>query len=87
MALDKSIYGIRSGITDSDSYDIISNIDNEDYKLNGKLQKLFIGGNMINVILPNNINHKEIKDKIIEIFKSDIGIVRFVMKDGDVSCK
>lgn len=89
MALDKSIYGIRSGITDSDSYDIISNMDDVkfDFKLNGKLQKLFTGGNMINIVLPNNISHKEVKDKIIDVFKSDIGIVRFVVKDGDISCK
>jgi len=89
MALDKSIYGIRSGITDSDCYDIISNIEEvkDNLKLNGKLQKLVAGGNMINIVVPSSVSHKDVKDKIIEIFKSDLGFVHFIMKDGDILCK
>lgn len=82
MALDKAIYGIKN---DNNHYDLISNLDviKDDFEKIGKIQKLFTGGNVIEIQL-KNINQKKLLE-IIENCQNNVCFIRF--KNKEKICK
>lgn len=74
MTLDKSIYGIRKGITEAKQYDLVNNLVKDDYEKIKQIQKLFVGGNILE--LPN----KKVKETLLKHKENDIGIVKFICK-------
>ena len=84
MALDKTIYGIKKGITDKSCYDLVSNnkiIKNDLSKLS-IIEKLFIGGNLIEKEIKENITYKKFIYTIDEMLDNNIGLIKFVRNTG-----
>lgn len=86
MALDKAIYGINKNITEDSKYDSISNLPiiKNDYKKQSILQKLFTGGNMLEINLPANASIKKVLEIINDLIINDVGVVKIKLgKKGD----
>ena len=84
MALDKSIYGIKKGITDKYCYELVSNskiLKNDVSKLSN-IEKLFIGGNLIEKEIKENITYKKFIYIIEEMLDNNIGLIKFVRNTG-----
>lgn len=86
MELDKSIYGIRKGITDKECYSRLDsmfgfkNTLEEDLSCLGKYQKLLTGGNLVRIVLPRSIKCKEILNLINLAKQRDVGFIKFELK-------
>ena len=85
MALDKAIYGINKNITEDSKYDLISNLSiiKEDYKKQSILQKLFIGGNLLEINIPANSSEKRIVNLLENLIDSDIGSIKIKVGKKD----
>lgn len=83
MELDKSIYGIRKGITDSDCYSRIDSLfdfqnnKEDDFSYMGKYQQLLTGGNLFKFNLTKSTKPKDVLKIIDYILEYDIGFVKF----------
>lgn len=83
MELDKSIYGIRKGITDKDHYSRIDSlfkfkgnlVDDLDYI--GRYQKLLTGGNLVKIKLSKSNKQKDVLNIINHLFDYDVGFIKF----------
>lgn len=78
IAIDKSIYGIRSNITDKNNYELLDSfkIINSNYEKMSEIQKLFNNGWLITINLPNNITNKKVIDQIKQLIACDVGFVK-----------
>ncbi len=85
MALDKAIYGINKNITEDSKYDLISNLGviKEDYKKQATFQKLFIGGNLLEINLPAHTSEKRLLNLIEDLIDSDIGLIKIKVGKKD----
>lgn len=74
-ALDKAIYGINK---DKDIYDLISNLPSlkNDYKKLGYIQRLFSGGNVVEIKILPSISQKKFKELITDLIDNDVGFVK-----------
>lgn len=83
IELDKAIYGIKKGITDSDTYRRIDSLFSfkkdikSDFNYIGKYQKLLSGGNLIKIPLSNSVKEKDILEIINLALDRDVGFIRF----------
>ena len=88
MELDKSIYGIKKGITDKSHYSRIDNMFEfescleEDLKYIGKYQKLLTGGNLVKIKLSKSIKIKELTNLINLAKENDVGFIKFELKNS-----
>lgn len=89
IAFDKAIYGIKKGITEAPKYDLISNLPaiKEDYNKLSKLEMLFKGGNLIEIIPPKNATPNKIKNTIEKIYKSNVQFVLFTKEGWYERCR
>ena len=84
MALDKSIYGIRKGITDKEYYDIITNIKGlkNDYEKVGEITSLLKGGCIYTKEMKDNMTYKKFLVLLNDIIDNKIGIIKFIRSSG-----
>jgi len=86
MELDKSIYGIKKGITDKEYYGRIDNLFDfkkelsNDLKYIGKYQKMLSGGNLVKVTLSKNVVINDILKIIMTSLESDVGFLKFEVR-------
>ena len=84
MALDKAIYGINKNITeDSNMILFLIFLLLEDYKKQSILQKLFIGGNLLEINIPANSSEKRIVNLLENLIDSDIGSIKIKVGKKD----
>ena len=86
MALDKAIYGINKNVTEENKYDLVSNLlaIKNDYKKQAQLQKLFIGGNLLEINLPANSSLKKVLELLNDLIVSDLGLIKIKLgKKGE----
>ncbi|MDD2505225.1 MAG: anaerobic ribonucleoside-triphosphate reductase, partial [Bacilli bacterium] len=78
MALDKAVYGINKNVTEDSKYDLISNFSSikNDYLKQAEIQRLFSGGNSLEIILPDKTSCKKILYLINELAKKDISFAK-----------
>ncbi len=74
MKLDKTIYGIKKGITEKCKYDLVLDEYKSDYDKCGEIQKHLSGGCLLNIVL-NDTSISKIEKLLIELEKRDIGFV------------
>ena len=84
MALDKSIYGIRKGVTDKKKHELISNIKylSRDYNKLATISNLFIGGNLIIKELNSNVSFKKFGEMVNNMFNEKIMLIKFIRSTG-----
>ncbi|MDD4187573.1 MAG: anaerobic ribonucleoside-triphosphate reductase [Bacilli bacterium] len=83
MALDKAIYGIKKGATEDEKYSLVATLFKDDYKKQGIVQKLFNGGNLLEIKIPAKTSSKKVTELIKNLQKSDIGNVKISIRSRD----
>ena len=84
MGLDKSIYGIKKGITDREEYDLLINSKclKNDYERIGKVFRNLSGGNMMIKEINEHLTYKKFMIYIQDIIDNKIGFVSFRRNTG-----
>lgn len=88
IELDKSLYGIKKGITDKTYYSRIDsmfefkNSLEEDLNYIGRYQKLLTGGNLVKIKVSKNIKFKEMTNLINLAKENDVGFIKFELKNS-----
>lgn len=88
IELDKSLYGIKKGITDKTYYSRIDsmfefkNSLEEDLNYIGRYQKLLTGGNLVKIKLSKSIKFKEMTNLINLAKENDVGFIKFELKNS-----
>ena len=84
MGLDKSIYGIKKGITDKDEYDLVINSKclKNDYERIGKVLNNLSGGNIMIKEINNHLTYKKFVIYLQDIIDNKIGFVSFRRNTG-----
>lgn len=83
IELDKAIYGIKKGITDSDIYRRIDSLFSfkkdigNDFNYIGKYQKVLSGGNLVKIPLTKSVKEKDVLEIIKLALDNDIGFIKF----------
>lgn len=73
MALDKAIYGTVKDITEDETYGLVASLFKDDYLKQAEVQKLFRGGSLLNVNLPEKTSISKVSQLIKTLQKSDVG--------------
>lgn len=86
LAIDKSIYGSISGVTDKERYDTFSDafLTDQDNRLErtGEYQNLTNGGHLLKIKLPKNVSLKKIQEVIQDAHQNNIGYLDMKVRDG-----
>lgn len=84
MALDKSIYGIKKGITDKESYDLISNLKclKNDYNNLGNVSNLLEGGNLVIKEIRDTLSYKKFIMILEDAINNNINTIKFRRSSG-----